>query len=75
MKLKPNQAHILFIFLVSILMTAVMSLAILLLRVGLSEDFLIIWISDFAVGCLFSLPTGFVLVPLIRNWIAKRTEG
>jgi hypothetical protein len=73
MKLKPRQAHTLFIFLVSIMMTAVMSLAILLLRVGLREDFFIIWISDFAVGCIFSIPAGFILVPLIKKWIDKRT--
>lgn len=73
MKLKPEQAHILFIFLVSIMMTAVMSLAILLLRIGFREDFFFIWMSDFAVGCLFSIPAGFILVPLIKKWIDKRT--
>jgi hypothetical protein len=55
------------------MMTAVMSLAILLLRVGLQEDFFIIWISDFAIGCVFSIPAGFILVPLIKKWIDKRT--
>ncbi|WP_172805235.1 DUF2798 domain-containing protein [Aquiflexum balticum] len=63
----------LFIFSVSIMMTAVMSFAILLLRIGLKEDFFVIWISDFIVGCIFSLPAGFILVPLIKKWIDKRT--
>ncbi|WP_297337554.1 DUF2798 domain-containing protein [Algoriphagus sp.] len=75
MKLKPKQAHILFIFLVSVMMTAVMSLAILLLRVGWNQNFILIWLGDFAIGCLFSIPAGFILVPLIRKWIDKRTEA
>jgi hypothetical protein len=74
MKLKRNQANILFVFLVSILMTAVMSFAILALRLGFIENFLLIWLSDFAIGCLFSIPTGFVVVPLLRRMIDSITE-
>lgn len=73
MKFKPKQAHIVFIFLVTVMMTAVMSLAILTLRVGWNQDFLLIWLADFAVGCLFSIPAGFLLVPLIKMWVDKRT--
>ncbi|WP_194778564.1 DUF2798 domain-containing protein [Pararhodonellum marinum] len=74
MKFKPQQAHIVFIFLVSVMMTAVMSFAILMLRLGWSQDFLFIWLGDFGIGCLFSIPAGFILVPIIKKWIDKRTE-
>lgn len=74
MKFKPQQAHIVFIFLVYVMMTAVMSFAILTLRVGWNPDFILIWLADFAIGCLFSIPAGFLLVPLIKKWVDKRTE-
>ncbi len=74
MKLSKNIANILFVFLVSVIMTAVMSFAILVTRLGLSSDFLVIWLSDFLVGCLFSIPTGFLVVPLLKKGIDRITE-
>ena len=73
MQLTPKSANILFTLLVSVVMTAVMSLAILLTRLGWSANFPLIWLGDFAVGCLFSIPTGFVVVPLLRRWIDGQT--
>ena len=73
MQLTPKSANILFTLLVSVVMTAVMSLAILLTRVGWSPNFPLIWLADFLVGCLFSVPTGFVVVPLLRRWIDGQT--
>ena len=74
MKLSKNIANILFVFLVSVTMTAVMSFAILATRLGFSSDFFVIWLSDFLVGCLFSIPTGFLVVPLLKKGIDKITE-
>lgn len=74
MKLSKKTANILFVFLVSVTMTAVMSFAILATRLGFSSDFFVIWLSDFLVGCLFSIPTGFLVVPLIKNGIDRITE-
>ncbi len=58
-----------FVLLVSIAMTAVMSFGILLLRIGWRADFLKIWLGDFLVGCCLSIPTGFTVVPLIKKWV------
>jgi hypothetical protein len=74
MKLSKNISNILFVFLVSVTMTAVMSFAILATRLGFSSDFFVIWLSDFLVGCLFSIPTGFLVVPLLKKGIDKITE-
>ncbi|MGB3181223.1 MAG: DUF2798 domain-containing protein [Cyclobacteriaceae bacterium] len=74
MKLSKNIANILFVFLVSVTMTAVMSFAILATRLGFSSDFFVIWLSDFLVGCLFSIPTGFLVVPLLKKGIDRITE-
>jgi hypothetical protein len=74
MKLSKKTANILFVFLVSVSMTAVMSFAILATRLGFTSDFFIIWLSDFLVGCLFSIPTGFLIVPLLKKGIDRITE-
>lgn len=43
-----------------------MSLAILIMRLGLQPD-LLIWSGDFVTGCLFSIPAGFLVVPLLKR--------
>ncbi|MBD3903321.1 DUF2798 domain-containing protein [Chryseobacterium muglaense] len=68
MKLSEKNAFILFVLLVSISMSAVMSFGIILLRLGFVEGFLRIWLSDFLVGCCLAIPTSFVLVPLLKKW-------
>jgi hypothetical protein len=74
MKFSKNTANILFVFLVSVTMTAVMSFAILATRLGFTSDFFIIWLSDFLVGCLYSIPTGFLIVPILKKGIDRITE-
>jgi hypothetical protein len=73
MKLSQKQGTILFVLLVSLAMTAVMSFGILFLRLGWRDDFLIIWFGDFLVGCCLSVPTGFTVVPLIKRWVDSIT--
>jgi hypothetical protein len=74
MKLSKKTANILFVFFVSVTMTAVMSFAILATRLGFTSNFFIVWLSDFLVGCLFSIPTGFLIVPLLKKGIDRITE-
>ena len=75
MKLTKIQGTILFVLLVSIAMTAVMSFGILLLRLGWRDDFIKIWFGDFLIGCCLSIPTGFTVVPLIKKWVDSITEN
>jgi hypothetical protein len=74
MKLSKAQGSIVFVLLVSICMTAVMSFGIALIRTGWHDDFLKMWFGDFLVGCCLSIPTGFFVVPLIRKLVDKLTE-
>lgn len=74
MRLSKTQGKILFVLLVSIAMTAVMSFGILLLRLGWRDDFFKIWFGEFLIGCGLSIPTGFTVVPLIKKWVDSMTE-
>jgi hypothetical protein len=69
-----RQAKILAIFLISLLMTAVMSGGMLLFRYGLHGDFMQRWLSDFVLGCCIAIPAGFVLVPLVEKGVEWLTE-
>lgn len=74
MKLTKKQGTVLFVLLVSIAMTAVMSFGILVLRLGWSSNFLTIWLGDFLIGCCLSIPTGFIVVPLIKKMVDSITD-
>lgn len=69
MKLTKSQGTILFVLLVSIVMTAVMSFGILLIRLGWQDNFMKIWFGDFIIGCSLSIPTGFTVVPIIKKLV------
>ncbi|TDK47924.1 DUF2798 domain-containing protein [Algoriphagus formosus] len=76
MKLTKTKGNILFVLLVSIAMTAVMSFGILLIRLGWQGNFLKIWLGDFLIGCCLSIPTGFTIVPLLKKLVDRLTvEG
>ncbi len=74
MKLTKTQGTILFVLLVSIAMTAVMSFGILLIRLGWQDNFLKIWFGDFLIGCCLSIPTGFTIVPVIKKLVDSLTD-
>jgi hypothetical protein len=73
-KISGRQAKILAIFLISLLMTAVMSGGMLLFRYGLHRDFMQRWLSDFILGCCIAVPAGYVLVPLVEKLMERMTE-
>jgi hypothetical protein len=66
-KLTRKQAYFIGIFIISLLMTAVMSLGMILIRQGFTDRFWIHWRNDFAVGCCIAIPAGYVLVPLVEK--------
>jgi len=59
---------------VSIAMTVVMTGGMLLVHLGYSDKFLKLWLSDFLVGCLISIPTGLLIVPIISKWVDLHTD-
>ena len=68
MKLSKKQGFILFVLLVAITMSAVMSFGIISMRIGFPDNFLSIWWNDFLVGSVLAIPTSFIIVPLIKRW-------
>lgn len=73
MKLNKIQGNLLFVLLVSITMTAIMSFGILWIRLGWQDNFVNIWIADFLIGCCLSIPTGFLIVPLLKKLVNRLT--
>lgn len=74
MKLSKVQSIIIFTILVSIAMSGIMSFGLLLTRIGWHPGFLKTWFWDyFLVELWLSIPTGFIVVPLIKKVIDRIT--
>jgi len=73
MKLSKAQGFAVFIVLVSIATTAILSFGILWTHHPLNNEFLVMWGPDFITGCCISIPVGFILVPVIKRWVDKFT--
>jgi len=74
-KLSKIQAIIVFTILVSIAMSGIMSFGLLLTRIGWQDDFVKIWFFKyFLVELWLSIPTGFIVVPLIKKVIDSITS-
>lgn len=69
MKLSKKQASIVFVILVSIGTTAILSFGILWTHHSINKEFFPLWGPDFVSGCLISIPTGFILNPFIKKLI------
>ncbi len=74
MKLTQKQAPAAFVIFVSIATTAILSFGILCTHHRIDREFFTLWRPDFITGCLISIPTGFILNPLIRKFIDRHTE-
>jgi len=70
-RLSHTQASFIEILLISILMTAVMSLGMILVQSPDYKGIWDIWMKQFLTGCMIAVPAGFILVPLIQ-WAVDR---
>jgi len=74
-KLSKVQSIIVFTVLVSIAMSGIMSFGLLLTRTGWQPNFIKIWfLKYFLVELWLSIPTGFIVVPLIKKAIDSITR-
>ena len=74
-KLSKVQSIIVFTILVSVAMSGIMSFGLLLTRIGWQPGFIGIWFFKyFLVELWLSIPTGFIVVPLIKKAIDSITE-
>ncbi len=75
-KLSNIQSIIVFTILVSLAMSAIMSFGLLLTRIGWHPDFLKTWFWDyFLVELWLSIPTGFIVVPLLKKLVDSISEN
>jgi hypothetical protein len=73
-KLSKIQSIIVFTILVSVAMSGIMSFGLLLTRTGWQPDFIKTWFFKyFLVELWLSIPTGFIVVPLIKKVIDSVT--
>jgi hypothetical protein len=73
-KLSKIQSIIVFTLLVSIAMSGTMTFGLLLTRTGWTPDFFHVWFFKyFLVELWLSIPTGFIVVPLIKKAIDSVT--
>jgi ABC-type multidrug transport system permease subunit len=74
-KLSKVQSIIVFTILVSVAMSGIMSFGLLLTRTGWQPDFIKTWfLKYFLVELWLSIPTGFIVVPLIKKAIDSITR-
>ncbi|OCA74427.1 DUF2798 domain-containing protein [Chryseobacterium arthrosphaerae] len=74
MKLSKFQSIIVFTILVSIAMSAIMTFGLLLTRMSWQQGFFKIWFFDyFLVELWLSIPTGFIVVPLLKKLVDRIT--
>jgi TRAP-type C4-dicarboxylate transport system permease small subunit len=73
MKLSKKQAPIVLTLLIAVFTTAIMSFGILWSHQPLSPTFPKLWIRDFFVGCMISIPTGLLINPVLIRLVNKMT--
>jgi len=74
MKISKRLADLLSNALVSISMTLVMSFGLLFLKSGIDADYFEKGFRGFLTGCCLSIPTGFIVVPLVNRLFESITE-
>jgi hypothetical protein len=67
-------AHVLFVALVALAMTAVMSLVMTLMHSRLDGGFFARWMRAMAIGYVCALPTALVVVPPIKRLVDRITR-
>jgi hypothetical protein len=73
MKLSRKQADAVFVVVVSIGTTAILSFGILCTHHAINREFFTLWRPDFISGCLISIPTGFILNPQLKKLVDRFT--
>src|SRR5688572_18446541 len=73
MKLTPTQAQRAFVPLIALAMSGFMSVFMTAVNFGVGPDFLSAWLRNWLLAFTVALPTALLVVPLIRNGLARVT--
>lgn len=69
----PKRFHLVFSFIMGLLMISLMTFVITAVNVGFAPDFLGRWGKAFAVAYVVGVPVIFVMAPLARKLTARLT--
>ena len=75
MKMDPKYSGILMSFIIASGMSFVMSLVMVAVNMGFSEEFIMTWIRAWGVGLAVGFPSAAVIVPLARRAVFYLTSG
>lgn len=67
--------HPIFVALMALGMTMVMSFTSTIISQGLSRQFLEAWLSAISLGFIVAFPTAFIITPLARSAAEKLTKS
>ena len=73
MQLTPTQAQHAVVPLIALTMSGLMSLVMSAYNFGIHPGFPMVWLQNWALGFGVALPTALLVVPLIRNGLARVT--
>jgi hypothetical protein len=68
------QVQALEILLISIFSTIAMSGGVLLIKQGIGQDFMGLWLKEFLLACCISIPSGYLIVPLVTLYTKRFKE-
>ncbi|MCK5640081.1 MAG: DUF2798 domain-containing protein [Gammaproteobacteria bacterium] len=71
MKLDKKYENILFSAIMAILMGFFMSIIITYVNVGLTENFIAIWVKAFITGVITGFPVTLIIAPISRTMVHK----
>lgn len=74
-KISKGFSYLIEIFLISIFMTAIMSIGMLLVKRPGEPEMFSKWKSDFLLGCSIAIPAGYILVPGIHKLLSFITRN
>lgn len=73
-KLTSFQVQALEILLISVFSTAIMSCGVLWIKHGIGHGFLHLWMKEFFLACCISIPSGYLIVPLVVLYTKRFKE-
>ena len=74
-KIDKQYDNILFSAIMAILMGFFMSIIITYVNVGLTENFLAIWLKAFITGIITGFPVTLIVAPISRTMVNKLTAS
>ena len=75
MKFKAKYTHIMFGFLMSSLMTFIMSGVLTIYHASFVSKFFSLWMHSWFLAFLFAFPTVLIVAPIVRKLLPLFVEG